>query len=160
MLITLEGTLHQLSPTFSLLEVMQPFFRKMWLRRLSPRRQAKRIRRIYIELESLLETLPGQISNVMQLLQEGRLDVHLAHKGLSPSVNRMVLGLLISSVFLGSTLLLAFKVPPLLFLQRGWMGIEQLSLFGLIGYAVSLMAVLRLIRAINRSGHLDRSDSD
>ncbi|MCA9128701.1 MAG: AarF/ABC1/UbiB kinase family protein [Planctomycetales bacterium] len=160
MLITLEGTLHQLSPTFSLLEVMQPFFRKMWLRRLSPRRQAKRIRRIYIELESLLETLPGQISNVMQLLQEGRLDVHLAHKGLSPSVNRMVLGLLISSVFLGSTLLLAFKVPPLLFLQRGWMGIEQLSLFGLIGYAVSLIAVLRLIRAINRSGHLDRSDSD
>ncbi len=44
MLITLEGTLRQLSPQFSLLEVMQPFFRKMWLRRLSPRRQAKRLR--------------------------------------------------------------------------------------------------------------------
>lgn len=160
MLITLEGTLHQLSPTFSLLEVMRPFFRKMWLRRLSPRRQAKRVRRIYLELESLLETLPGQVSSVMQLVQEGRLDVHLAHKGLSPSVNRMVLGLLTSSVFIGSTLLLAFEVPPLLFMEAGWMGIERLSLFGLIGYAVSMMAVLRLIRAINRSGHLDRSDSD
>ena len=160
MLITLEGTLHQLSPQFSLLEVMQPFFRKMWLRRMSPRRQAKRFRRIYLELERLVETLPGQVSSVMQLLQEGRLDVHLAHKGLSPSVNRMVLGLLISSVFLGSSILLAFKVPPVLFLEPGWLGVERLSLFGLIGYAVSTLSVLRLIQAINRSGHLDRSDMD
>lgn len=160
MLISLEGTLHQLSPTFSLLEVMKPFFRKMWFRRMSPARQAKRIRRIYLEMESLLETLPGQVSSVMQLVQEGRLDVHLAHKGLSPSVNRMVLGLLISSVFLGSSMLLAFKVPPVLFLEPWWMGMERLSLFGLIGYAVSLLALLRLIRAINRSGHLDNVDKD
>ncbi len=160
MLVSLEGTLNQLSPHFSLLEVMQPFFRKMWMRRISPKRQAKRFRRIYLELETLLETLPGQVSSVMQLIQEGRLDVHLAHKGLSPSVNRMVLGLLISSVFLGSSLLLAFHVPPVLFLEPGWMGIERLSLFGLIGYAISSLAVLRLIRAINRSGHLDRKDTD
>lgn len=160
MLITLEGTLHQLSPQFSLLEVMRPFFRRMWLRRLSPKRQAKRMRRIYLELESLLETLPGQVSSVMQLVQEGRLDVHLAHKGLSPSVNRMVLGLLISSVFLGSSMLLAFKVPPVLFLEPGWLGIERLSLLGLVGYAMSLLAGLRLFRAINRSGHLDRTDTD
>ncbi len=160
MLISLEGTLHHLSPKFSLLEVMSPFFRKIWLKRWSPGRQVKRMRRIYLEVESLLETLPSQISSVMQLVQEGRLDVHLSHKGLSPSVNRLVLGLLISSVFLGSSLLLAFKVPPLLFVEPGWMGVHQLSLFGLVGYAVSLLAVFRLVRAINRSGHLDRSDSD
>ncbi len=159
MLITLEGTLRQLSPQFSLLEVMQPFFRRAWFRRLSPKRQAKRVRRIYMELESLLETLPSQVSSVMQLVQEGRLDVHLAHKGLSPSVNRIVLGLLISSVFLGSSVLLAFKVPPLLFASNAWLGLKDLSLLGLIGYAVSLLAGMRLIRAINRSGHLDRSDS-
>ncbi len=160
LLITLEGTLHQLSPKFSLIEVMQPFFRRAWLKRLSPTRQAKRLRRIYFELESLLETLPAQVSAVMQLVQEGRLDVHLAHKGLSPSVNRIVLGLLISSVFLGSSILLAFKVPPLLFTSPGWFGIEKLSLFGLLGYAVSMLAGMRLIRAINRSGHLDQRDSD
>ena len=160
MLISLEGTLHKLSPQFSLLEVMQPFFRKMWLRRMSPRRQVKMFRRMYLEFESMLETLPGQISNIMQLVQEGRLDVHLAHKNLSPSVNRIVLGLLTSSVFLGSSVLLAFKVPPVLFLAPGWLGIQDLSLFGLIGYAISSLASLRLIRAINRSGHLDRSDTD
>lgn len=160
MLVTLEGTLHQLAPKFSLIEVMQPFFRRMWIRRLSPKRQAKRFRRVYFELEALLETLPGQISSVMQLIQEGRLDVHLAHKGLSPSVNRLVLGILISSVFLGSSMLLAFKVPPLLFMQPGWFGVERLSLFGLLGYALSIMVGLRLVMAINRSGHLDQRDSD
>ncbi len=160
MLITLEGTLHQLAPKFSLIEVMQPFFRRMWLRRLSPKRQAKRIRRVYFELEALLETLPGQVSSVMQLIQEGRLDVHLAHKGLSPSVNRLVLGILISSVFLGSSILLAYEVPPLLFMQPVWWGIERLSLFGLLGYALSMMVGLRLVMAINRSGNLDQHDSD
>lgn len=160
MLVTLEGTLHQLAPKFSLIEVMQPFFRRMWIRRLSPKRQVKRFRRVYFELEALLETLPGQISSVMQLIQEGRLDVHLAHKGLSPSVNRLVLGILISSVFLGSSMLLAFKVPPLLFMEPVWFGVERLSLFGLLGYALSMMVGLRLVMAINRSGHLDQRDSD
>jgi ubiquinone biosynthesis protein len=96
----------------------------------------------------------------MQLIQEGRLDVHLAHKGLSPSVNRLVLGILISSVFLGSSILLAYEVPPLLFMQPVWWGIERLSLFGLLGYALSMMVGLRLVMAINRSGHLDQHDSD
>ncbi|GIW98590.1 MAG: ABC transporter [Pirellulaceae bacterium] len=160
MLITLEGTLHLLSPKFSLLEFMQPFFRKMWWRRISPRRQTKRLRRLYLELDALVERLPGQISSILQLVQEGRLDVHLAHKGLSPSVNRIVLGILVSSIFLGSSLLLAFKVPPVLFPQPTWLGLERLSVFGLIGYAISILAGLRLIRAIYRSGHLDRSDID
>ncbi len=160
MLITLEGTLRQLAPSFSLIEVMQPFFRRMWIKRLSPARQIKRMRRICFEMESLLETLPGQVSNVMQLVQEGKLDVHLSHRGLSPSVNRLVLGLLVSSLFLGSSILLAFKVPPLLFNTPGWLGIERLSIFGLFGYAVSTLVGLRLMRAINRSGHLDHVDSD
>ncbi|MGN6547764.1 MAG: ABC1 kinase family protein, partial [Aureliella sp.] len=160
MLITLEGTLRQLSPNFSLIEVMQPFFRRMWIRRMSPRRQVKRLRRIYFEVESLLETLPGQISSIMQLVQEGKLDVHLSHRGLSPSVNRLVLGLLVSSLFLGSSILLAFKVPPLLFTERTWLGIERLSLFGMLGYVVSVLIGLRLLRAIARSGHLDRVDTD
>jgi ubiquinone biosynthesis protein len=160
MLITLEGTLRLLAPNFSLLEVMRPVFRRMWLRRMSPKRQLRRVRRMYFELENLLETLPAQISSVMQLVQEGRLDVHLSHRGLSPSVNRLVLGLMVSSLFLGSSVLLAFKVPPLMFLEPGWMGVERLSVLGLAGYVVSSLVGLRLLRAINRSGHLDRVDVD
>lgn len=160
MLITLEGTLHSLSPNFALLEVMQPFFRKMRLRRLSPKRAILRMRRIYVEMADLLETLPGQLGSLMQLLQEGKLDVHLAHRGLNPSVNRLVLGMLTSSLFLGSSLLLANKVPPVLFLQEGPFGLERLSVLGLLGFVGSILVGLRLVRAIYKSGHLDRADSD
>ncbi|MDZ4849134.1 MAG: AarF/UbiB family protein [Pirellulaceae bacterium] len=154
-LITLEGTIGQLNPTFSLLEVMQPFFRKMWLRRLSPRRQTRRLRRIYFELEGLLEKLPGQVSGLVEMVRQGKLDVHLSHRGLSPSINRLVLGLLTSSLLLGSSVLLAFKVPPLLFISGGPMGLKDLSLLGLVGFVVSLMVSVRLLLAINNSGHLD-----
>ncbi len=65
------------------------------------------------------------------------------------------MGMLISSVFMGSSLLLSYKVPPLLF-TAGWWGLKDLSLLGLIGYAFSLLAGLRLIRAIQLSGNLDR----
>ncbi len=118
-LVTLEGTIGKLNPQFSLLEVMKPFFRKMWIRRLSPRRQARRIRRIYVELESLLEKMPGQVSGLMELVRQGKLDVHLSHRGLSPSINRLVLGMLTSSLFLGSSVLLAYRVPPLILWMVG-----------------------------------------
>jgi ubiquinone biosynthesis protein len=107
-----------------------------------------------------METVPGQLGSLMQLLQEGKLDVHLAHRGLNPSVNRLVLGMLTSSLFLGSSLLLSNKVPPLLFADGGPFGFGQISLLGLVGYVVSLLVGLRLIRAIYKSGHLDRADSD
>ncbi len=154
-LITLEGTIGLLNPSFSLLEVMQPFFRKMWLRRLSPARQARKIRRIYFELEGLLEKLPNQISGLVEMVRQGKLDVHLSHRGLSPSINRLVLGLLTSSLLLGSSILLAFKVPPLLFINGGPMGLKDVSLLGLVGFVVSLLISFRLLLAINNSGHLD-----
>jgi ubiquinone biosynthesis protein len=154
-LITLEGVLHQLNPNFSLIEALQPFFRKIRFRRLSPVRQAKRLRRIYVELENFVERLPTQISSLLEIVGDGRLDVHLSHRGLSPSINRLVMGILTSSLFLGSSVLLAYKVPPLLFLQPGPMGMRDVSLLGLTGYVVSFLISLRLFRAINKSGHLD-----
>ncbi len=153
-LVTLEGTISQLNPQFSLLEFMSPFFRKMWFRRLSPRRQVRRMRRVYIELEGLLEKLPSQLSGLVELVRQGKLDVHLSHRGLSPSINRLVLGMLASSLLLGSSILLAFKVPPLLF-SNGFWGLKDLSLLGLVGFVVSLLVSARLMLAINKSGHLD-----
>ena len=119
------------------------------------------MRRIYFELEGLLEKLPSQVSGLVEMVRQGKLDVHLSHRGLSPSINRMVLGLLTSSLLLGSSILLAFKVPPLLFLKRnaespsGPMGMQDLSLLGLVGFVVSLLVSFRLLLAINKSGHLD-----
>jgi len=154
-LVTLQGTIRQTSPKFSLLEAIEPMFKRMWRSRLSPWRQARRLRRLYIEVETLVEKLPGQISSLMELVQSGKLDVHLSHRGLSPSINRLVLGLLTSSLLLGSSILMASNVPPLLFINGGPFGLKNLSMIGLGGFILSLIVTIRILLAINRSGHLD-----
>ena len=146
-LITLEGTSRLVSPDFSLLEVMVPYQKKLFWRRFSPKRRIRKIRRLYSELERLVEVLPRGLTEIFQQVQSGRFDVHLDHRGLEPSVNRLVLGMLASAMFIGSTLLLSRNVPPL---------VGGVSVLGAVVFGFSIMLGLRLWRAINKSGHLDR----
>jgi ubiquinone biosynthesis protein len=157
-LVTLEGTSRLLNPHFSLMEVMQPFHRQMMMARLSPARQWRRFRRLRLEMEQLLEVLPQRILNILEQVQTGTFDVHLDHRGLGPSVNRLVLGMLASALFLGSSLLLSREVPPLLFPATSFLGFHKLSLLGITGCVVSVLLGLRLLRAIGKSGHLDRRE--
>ncbi|HRX82134.1 MAG TPA: AarF/UbiB family protein, partial [Pirellulaceae bacterium] len=157
-LVTLEGTTKMLSPKFSLMEVMRPFQRKMLLRRLSPARQLRKARRVYFELEQLAEIVPRRLGEILEQIQAGKFDVHLDHRGLGPSVNRLVLAMMASSLFLGSSLMLSQQVPPLIFPENNYFGLEKLSILGLGGCLVSILVGLRLLRAIGKSGHLDRRE--
>ena len=115
------------------MEVMQPFHRGMMLRRLSPARQAKSSGRLYMEVEQLVEVLPQRVMQILEQVQDGKFDVHLDHRGLGPSVNRLVLGMLASALFVGSSFLLSYQVPPLLFHEPepAWLGMKDISLLGL-----------------------------
>jgi ubiquinone biosynthesis protein len=158
-LVTLEGTSRMVSPRFSLVELMVPYQRKLLLRRLSPRRQLRRLRRIYSEMGHLLESLPRGLGEILEQIQSGKFDVHLDHRGLEPSVNRLVLGMLASAFFVGSSLLLSRNVAPLVrdLPLTHWIPlIQEISVPGMIGMGVSIALSLRLWRAINKSGHLDR----
>ena len=154
-LISLEGTGRCLSPKFSLLEIMEPFHKMLILKRLSPARQVRKMRRFYLELEQLADKLPQRISNILEQVQTGSFDIHLEHRRLGPTANRLVLGLMTSALFLGSALMLSYKVPPLIFPETAWMGIHKLSLLGLSGALVSLLMGFRVMWSIRKSGNLD-----
>ncbi len=159
-LVTLDGTAKLLSPRFNLIEVMQPFHRKLLFARLSPARHMKKMRRIAFQLQQLGEVLPQKILDILDQVQSGKFDVHLDHRRLGPSVNRLVLGMLTSALFLGSSLMLSQQVPPLLFNteQPLWFGLYRVSILGLLGVIASLVMGLRLFWAIYRSGHLEKPD--
>ncbi|MGI9517001.1 MAG: ABC1 kinase family protein [Pirellulaceae bacterium] len=157
-LVQLEGTGRLLDPEFSLMEIMKPFHRRLLLRRLSPTRQARKIRRMYMQVEHLADSLPGAITNILEQIQRGKFDVHLDHRRLGPSVNRLVMGLMTSALFLGSSVMLSYKVPPLMFPNTQWMGITDLSMLGLLGCLTSLFLGFRLFLAIRRSGNLDKGE--
>ncbi len=157
MLIQLEGAAQLLSPDFSLLEVLEPLQKRMMLRRLSPARQAKKVRRIYGEFEQLAEVMPRRLDDILQQVQSGKFDVHLDHRGLEPSVNRLVLGMMASALFLGSSLMVSRSVWPIRL--PTWLGfglLDGVSLPGLAGLALSFLLGLRVLRAIHKSGRLER----
>ncbi|MFN9878311.1 MAG: AarF/ABC1/UbiB kinase family protein, partial [Planctomycetota bacterium] len=158
-LVTLEGTGQLLSPQFSLMEIMKPWQRLMIVKRLSPTRQLRKARRFYMQVEQLVDDLPQRVSNILDQVQAGRFDIHLDHRRLGPTVNRLVLGMLTSALFMGSSLMLSYKVPPLWFADRGPWGLHDLSLLGLTGCIVSIMLGFRLVWAIRKSGNLDQPDT-
>ena len=144
-LVMLEGTAKRLQPNFSLMELIEPYRKGMVARRMSPIRQTKKLLRIYGEMEQLAEILPRRLRDILSQVQSGKFDVHLDHRGLEPSVNRLVWGMLTSALILGSTLLLSHNVWP----------VRGVSLPGAIGIVLSGLLGLRLMWAINKSGHLD-----
>jgi len=156
-LVTLEGTARQTSPRFSLVEMIRPYRRKLLLRRFSPRRRLRKLHRLYSEIEHLLDILPQGIADTLEQMQSGRFDIHLDHRGLEPSVNRLVLGLLASALFVGAALMLSQGVPPVINLP------PLLPNFSAPGAAAAVFSIalgLRLWRAINKSGRLDRKRKD
>jgi ubiquinone biosynthesis protein len=148
-LVLLEGTAQLLSPEFSLAEVIQPFYSRAVGRRLSPKRMLLRLQRSYRDWDRLLAALPRELHNALTQMRVGRFSVHLEHRHLDPIINRLVLGIMTASLFLGSSLLWSMKAPPV---------IGGVSVFGAAGHAIALYMGWRLFRAIRKSGNVDSKD--
>lgn len=148
-LIILEGTSRRFSPEVSLAELMQPFCQRMILRRLSPTRVMRRARRTYRDWDRLITLLPREVTDLLARFRDGTLTVHLDHRHLDPIINRLVLGVLTAAIFLGSSQLWSSEARPLLF---------GVSVFGALGYLLSLFLGWRLLRAIRRSGNINSKD--
>jgi ubiquinone biosynthesis protein len=158
-LVTLEGTAKGLSPRFDLLEVMRPYRVKMLRRRLSPKRYARKSRRFMLQMERAARVMPEGLIDLFQRLQAGTFAFHMDHQGLEPSVNRLVLGMLTSALFLGSSWMVSSGVRPLLgdlpYLIETGSPIGDMSILGGFGLVFSAFLGFRLLRAIHNSGDLD-----
>ncbi len=148
-LIVLEGTAQLLNPDFSLAAVIQPFYTRAVGRRLSPQRLWLRLQRSYRDWDRLFQSLPRDLSETLQRLRSGRLTVHLDHRHLDPVVNRLVMGIIVASLFLGSSLLWSMKAPPLL---------GGVSVFGAAGYVASIYLGWKLLRAVKHTGSVESKD--
>jgi ubiquinone biosynthesis protein len=145
-LVELEGTARRLSPEFSLAEVVRPIYTTMARRRLSARRILGRLQHAYRDWERLVESLPRDLGDVLKRLRDGTFSVHLDLRHIDPVINRLVLGLMTSALFVGSSLLWSMKAPPT---------IAGVSVVGGAGYLLAAYLGWRLLRAIKKSGDID-----
>jgi ubiquinone biosynthesis protein len=141
MLAMLEGTARLLNPSVNLLELIKPYQKKLIMHRLSPKRKWRQWQAILSEWGQIGRDFPRVIGDILQQLQTGKFDINLQHHGLDHSVNRLVMGMMTSALFLGSAVLWSNKVPPT---------ISGVSVFGVLGSGLSAMFALRLIWKIWR----------
>jgi ubiquinone biosynthesis protein len=145
-LVELEGTAQQLSPDFSLAELIRPFYTTMVRRRLSVRRIFGRLQHAYRDWERLVESLPRDLGDVLKRVRDGTFSVHLDLRHIDPVINRLVLGVITAALFVGSSLLWSMKAPPT---------ISGVSVFGGAGYLIAAYFTWRLLRAIKKSGDIN-----
>jgi ubiquinone biosynthesis protein len=134
-LVVLEGTARQLDPSFSLAEMIQPYYLQILREKFSPRRILRRVQRAVVAWDRLFMMLPGDLADIMERLRRGEMKVHLEHRRLESSVRLLVQGILTAAIFLGSSQMLSSRVPPTLF---------DVSLTGAMGMSVSVALFLRL----------------
>jgi ubiquinone biosynthesis protein len=144
MLGELEGTAKQLNPQFGLFELIQPYAEAAARRRFAPKRVWLQVQRGARAWERLLRSVPSDLNDMVASMRAGTLSVHLDHRRLDPVVNRLVLGLLTSSLLLGSALLWSLHAEPV---------VGGVSLFGAIGCAAACIMGLGLFRDIRYSQH-------
>lgn len=149
MLVMLEGTAHQLSPDFNMAELLEPYRAESIKRRLSPQRAWRKLQSAQRDWTRLAETLPSDVSDIMNRIRRGSFNINLEHRKLDTIVNRLVLGILTAALFVGSASLWSNDVKPLL-----W----EASVPGAIGCLIAVYLGFTLIRAIRKSGNIHGND--
>ncbi len=148
-LINVDGLVRELDPEFNVLARIEEFLKQVNLERLKPGRVWSVFRRNLYQSGTLLEGLPARINNIISKLEQGKLTIVYQHTGLEKMIsslrtagNLIVVGLIISSLIVGSSLVVLSATPPRVF------GIPVL---GLVGYLISAVLGLGVIYRVIRN---------
>jgi len=136
-LVVLEGSARQLSPSFSLAEVINLYVREHGVGQLWKRFRRK-VKRTARDWQRFLSDLPRELDEIMRRFKDGKLDIHHEHKGIERTVNRLVRGIITAALIMGSSMLWSNKTPPLIY---------ETSVFGVMGFATAMYLAIRLIRS-------------
>jgi ubiquinone biosynthesis protein len=150
-LVMLEGTGRLLAPDFNLVELLEGYSRTGVLKKLSPKRALRRLLGTLGDWDDLIRAMPRQLGSVLRMFQRQEMVVQLSHRHLEPSVNRLVFGLMMSALFVGSAMMWAAKAAPT------W---HDISIFGALGCLTATVLGYRLFRAIQHSGRLEERDPE
>lgn len=149
-LMLLEGTGRLLSPAFNLAELLLPWRRRILLRRFSPAARMKLLRRLFMELERSAESAPRLLSSLIERLEKGTFAIRMEHRHLKSAANRLVVGLFISALLVGSSILLSLGARP---------SVWGISIFGLLGFVAAVIFGFRMMW-VNRDQHVSDRDGD
>lgn len=151
-LTEMEGLGLALDPEFDMVEKAAPYIKQIQMQKFSPGRIASEFLDSGSDLVQLARAIPGELRDILLQLKQGRLRIGLEHRGieefieeLDRSSNRISFALIISSLIIGSSLIIAAGIGPY-FLGLPFLGVLGFSIAGVFG--------IWLVIAIFRSGKL------
>jgi ubiquinone biosynthesis protein len=136
LLIMLDGTGRQMNATFSLAEVLRPYYMQLLKRRFSPRRMLRELQRSYRDWAQLVQALPRDLVQVLRRVGAGSFEMQHEHRRLERSVDRLTQGIMIASLLIGSSLLWSRGAAPELF---------GVSVPGATGFTMAVLFACRLV---------------
>ena len=164
--VMISALARQLDPDFDAASAARPHALKLLREKFSPLRVGRSLFDTAWHFSSLLRRLPRDMRAFSRKVLAGKLQIVFRIPELEglpveldKATNRLVFGLIVSAVVVGSSLLIHGKIPPLFqdlplvgeYLQRV---VPDLSVLGTIGYVMAFMMGMVLAWSIWRSGKL------
>lgn len=154
--ITLEGLGRELDPDFDMASEAIPVLEHSLHSRYNTVTLLKRGWRSAADLLALFTELPHDIARLLRAAKRGRLEIHidvthLKHVGnqLDGAVNRLVVGVVVASLIIGSSIIMTVPGGPTLL---------GLPFFGLVGYIAAAIGAVWLLLSIWHSNRADREN--
>ncbi|QXM07137.1 ABC1 kinase family protein [Crassaminicella indica] len=142
-IMTIEGVVAKLDPDMNMMEVAVPYIKEHIILKKNYKQDIiEQIENIY-QLSKYGLKIPIKTLELMNSVLAGKLKVQIEHKNLEESIyqlnkmtNRIVFSLIISSIVVGSSLVINANVGPKIY---------DISFFGLIGYLSAAVMGLWLL---------------
>ncbi|MEY5097727.1 MAG: hypothetical protein RJA36_446 [Pseudomonadota bacterium] len=149
--VSLEGMGRELDPDFDMAGEALPLLQQALRARYAPAAVLQRGLGSMREVVALLAGLPQDLSRLLRAARKGRLDIHIdvlhlkrVGNQLDRAVNRLVIGVVIAALIIGSAIVLTVPQGP------RWLGT--------LGFLVALFGSLWLILSIWGANRRDRDD--
>ncbi|WP_028552690.1 ABC1 kinase family protein [Paenibacillus sp. UNC451MF] len=152
-LLTLEGVVTSLDPSFSIVSVAEPFGRKLFAERLSPRNLAGNAWNQFSEYSELLMEMPSKLRELFGMMKKGKLHLDISISELDSLMKKMDQ---ISNRLSFSIVLLSFSIIMVGLIIGSSLGRESTLLWDFpvieIGFCVATLMFVFLLFSIFRSG--------
>ncbi len=150
--VSIEGIARKLDPEFDMIGHAIPYVTAAKYLKFSPSRIARDVMGIAGESFKLLQTLPGDTTDLVRMAKLGKLKTIVKIEGLDKLMitqdqtsNRISFSIIIAALILGSAIVLNSNIPPLLF---------GVSVIGIAGFTTAAIMGIWLLVAIIRKGRL------
>ncbi len=147
-MVTLEGTLKKLDPHFNFLKISSQIMDQLKKKKIEELNFKDAINSA-LNIYDTLKTIPGQMLSILNKVEKNQVKITMKQEGLenlereiNTLTNKLSLSLLVSSLIVGSSIVIHADVRPKLF---------GIPILGLIGYLAGLIIGLGFIWSAIRS---------